>query len=948
MPPEPSTPQDARLFISYSRRDADAVRAICEALSAQGRSLWVDWEGIAPSAEWLAEIERGIRAADAFVFFLSPDSLTSTVCAQELALAEQLNKRLVPVVLREAGGSDIPPALARLNWIFLRASDDFDVGLDALARALDTDLAWVHGHTALLVPALAWQDAGRDTSRLLKGGALQQAEAWLATSSGKAPPPAEAHIEFIHASRRAATRRLRLALGGALVGLVTLAVLVVWALIAERRAETARDEAVARRIGADAALVASERAARIETSALLAIEAARRRPALENDAPLRRALRLLATPIDGWSHPFKPISAAVFVDDGATVAYAEGTQVFVRHAGTPETRTLAHAAAVVELVACAGQQRLVSRSRDGRATLWPLDGATTDIALPTSSAVACSADGTLIASGNATGEVSLLAARDGAVLRTLPNTLDGPVAQLRFSADGQWLAASAGPRLRVWRLSDDAPVSALKLRQPIVDLDFAPDNRRVMAASDSAAYLWSLPDNAPLKRLGQLTNVHRARFDPAGQRIALAVGDGRVSVFDARSFERLAEMRHQGPVHQLAFSADGRLLLSASNDGTARLWRLADGSEQLRLAHDDFVTATAFSADGTRLLSAGRDGRLRLWQAKPADRVWLDVPSRVVAAQTATGGKRVSPDARYLLESIGEQAWRLRAHDDSIAPLTLPLAHGAVQFAVSPDQRRLAIAGFDGTVELRALPGGEVLRRVNTVAPADTLGFSPDGRLLLTGARDATLRLWSVADGVERWQQRHARFIFSHAFSRDGTQLATGASDATARVWRVADGALLHTLPHRHDVRALAFDPSGRRLASASSDNLARLWGLDEAKVEHYFEHRFPVLALAFSDDGALLATGASDNIARLWDAASGEERARIETPSAVLAVGFDGADRMRVISGSEWSAHATRSAALIDAACTRLTRNLSPIDWLRHVGGTPAATCPALPPPAL
>ena len=950
MPTRPAPdPPDATLFISYSRRDAAAVRQICTALSAQGRSLWVDWEGIAPSAEWLAEIERGIRGADAFVFFLSPDALSSTVCAQELALAERLNKRLVPVVLRDADAASVPPALARLNWIFLRPEDDPEAGLGALARALDTDLDWVHAHTALLLPALAWRDAGGERSRLLKGRALQQAEAWLAGSAGKAPPPAQAHIEFIQASRRAATRRLRLALGGAVVGMLTLAVLVVWALIAETRAERARDEAVARRIGAEATLVASERASRIETSALLAVEAARRRPALENDLPLRRALRLLPAPAGGWTHPFKSITDAVFVDPGATLAYAEGSHVFVRAIGDATLQQdLDHQDRVDALVACAAGGRFASRTRNGAAAVWQVGRDTPLHTIPAARALACSADGATLAVGNAAGEVRLLRIAEGGALQQLPKTLGGAVQQLRFSADGQFLAASAGPRLRVWRLADATPVSALKLRRSIVDIDFAPDNTRLMAASDSAAYLWRFPDNTPLKRLGELTNVHRARFGPAGRQIALAVGDGRVSVFDSANFERFAEMRHQGPVHHLRFSADGRMLLSASNDGTARLWRLADGSEQLRMAHDDFVTAADFSPDGARLLSAGRDGRVRVWQAQLPDRALVDTPSHAPAIRANSGGIRVSSDARYQLEAIDTPRWRLSAQDGSMTPLTIALAQGVVGFAVSPDRHTLALAGFDATVTLHRLPDGETLRRMNTVEPADTLGFSPDGSLLLTGARDGLLRVWSVADARQRWQQPHARFIFAHAFSRDGTRLATGASDFTARVWRVADGTPLHSLAHRHDVRALAFDPTGRLLASASADKMARLWQLDGETVRHYFEHRFPVLALAFSPDGARLATGASDNIARLWDAATGDERARIETPSAVLAVGFTADARLRVHSGSEWATHAIDSRALIDTACTRLTRNLSQIDWLRHIGGTPAPTCPALPPPAL
>jgi hypothetical protein len=54
-----------RLFISYSRADGAFVRERCEALTRRGINAWVDWEDIPPSAQWMAEICRGIDAADA-------------------------------------------------------------------------------------------------------------------------------------------------------------------------------------------------------------------------------------------------------------------------------------------------------------------------------------------------------------------------------------------------------------------------------------------------------------------------------------------------------------------------------------------------------------------------------------------------------------------------------------------------------------------------------------------------------------------------------------------------------------------------------------------------------------------------------------------------------------------------------------------------------------------
>ena len=63
------------IFISYSRKDAAFVRRLHQALAARQHETWVDWEGIAPSADWFREIEAAVDAADAFAFVLSPDAL---------------------------------------------------------------------------------------------------------------------------------------------------------------------------------------------------------------------------------------------------------------------------------------------------------------------------------------------------------------------------------------------------------------------------------------------------------------------------------------------------------------------------------------------------------------------------------------------------------------------------------------------------------------------------------------------------------------------------------------------------------------------------------------------------------------------------------------------------------------------------------------------------------
>ncbi len=91
----------ADVFISYSRRDKDIVRRLYDALAAQKRDVWVDWEDIPPTAEWLKEVYAGIEAADTFICVLSPDSIASVICAREVEHAVTCKKRLIPIVVRD-------------------------------------------------------------------------------------------------------------------------------------------------------------------------------------------------------------------------------------------------------------------------------------------------------------------------------------------------------------------------------------------------------------------------------------------------------------------------------------------------------------------------------------------------------------------------------------------------------------------------------------------------------------------------------------------------------------------------------------------------------------------------------------------------------------------------------------------------------------------------------
>ena len=173
----------ADLVRSYAREDQAFVRRLVEVLSAEGRDAWVDWEDIAPSAEWMKEIERAIEGADAFCFVVSPASAASTICRAELDRAVESNKRIITVVpqAHPPEPASLPDTIAAADHILVGDERDLAPIVKALTERINTDREWVHAHTRLLIRAREWESKDDDASLLLRGADLDEAETWMAS-----------------------------------------------------------------------------------------------------------------------------------------------------------------------------------------------------------------------------------------------------------------------------------------------------------------------------------------------------------------------------------------------------------------------------------------------------------------------------------------------------------------------------------------------------------------------------------------------------------------------------------------------------------------------------------------------------------------------------------------------------------------------------------------------
>ena len=194
------------LFISYSRNDKPFLTTFVDALKERGLEVWVDWEGIAPSEEWMARIIAAIGGADAFVFLISPDSVSSEVCSMELDYAVQNNKRMLPVLHRDTE-AEPRREIAELNWVFARDVEALEGAIASLKLALNTDLDWVREHSRVLIRAREWDRHGRESSYTLRGRDLRSLQQAVTESPKRTPQLTELQRTYMEASRRAEIRR---------------------------------------------------------------------------------------------------------------------------------------------------------------------------------------------------------------------------------------------------------------------------------------------------------------------------------------------------------------------------------------------------------------------------------------------------------------------------------------------------------------------------------------------------------------------------------------------------------------------------------------------------------------------------------------------------------------------------------------------------------------------
>lgn len=123
------------VFLSYSRKDRDFADNLASALAQRQITVWVDTKNIVGGKAWSEVIVDAIKTCDAFLVLLSPQYVTSSNVENELRVAGEHKRLIIPVVYQEC---EVPASkeyyLAGLQKIDFSAG--LEDGMDRLVNAL--------------------------------------------------------------------------------------------------------------------------------------------------------------------------------------------------------------------------------------------------------------------------------------------------------------------------------------------------------------------------------------------------------------------------------------------------------------------------------------------------------------------------------------------------------------------------------------------------------------------------------------------------------------------------------------------------------------------------------------------------------------------------------------------------------------------------------------------
>jgi WD40 repeat protein len=132
-------------------------------------------------------------------------------------------------------------------------------------------------------------------------------------------------------------------------------------------------------------------------------------------------------------------------------------------------------------------------------------------------------------------------------------------------------------------------------------------------------------------------------------------------------------------------------------------------------------------------------------------------------------------------------------------------------------------------------------------------------------------------------------------------------------------------------------------LVAGDAEHSVQVRTIPDLKIIARLLHEDTIFSAVFARDGSRVLTASRDKTARVWDARSWQEIIRVTAKGFVYTASYSPDEKFFVTASRDGEARvwAAGLPAMVETACQRLARNLTPEESQQYLGIAPPPTCP-------
>jgi WD40 repeat protein len=438
----------------------------------------------------------------------------------------------------------------------------------------------------------------------------------------------------------------------------------------------------------------------------------------------------------------------------------------------------------------------------------------------------------------------------------------GSFTKMALAGDGNTLAAVAGRVLCVFNTRTRERLDRLVFYHDIEHVTINANGQVLfLADATQAIHVVDIPFAYRCQIATHDKGIAAMTVDCTGSRLAIADNDGLISILDTSDFSKLSTLDCGFVPRRILIRRDRDWLLAFAK-GEIAAYRFSTAEQLARYGAENQVTEP-FDLAGEFLITETQSGFVVRDSALGDSRF---VPSMFYEAFDTTPDGSIYVTAQSSRLSIwdpirGEEARYVRTYVCSVADVK-----------ICGEGQSIYVCGNNATIECFAVSGERVATFSDFRVPIMAAATTSDDRRLVVAGGDGTLAVYDLVTGDANRFHQHSCCI-SKLYVNDESLVATGAHDGWARVLDLDSGNEIFSVNFPGSpVQAVTLD-GNRFLVTGNYLGQVHRYDLDSHDlVAEYHGNTCTVRSVSVSPNGLYLMTTNENSDVLVFDYESGDQ----------------------------------------------------------------------------